>query len=73
VTLEARGELLTVLLRIPHDLLGGLLQLYTPISDHSSRRVDTFHDAVYHGGVNLVVIFLQVLTLNARHAQVVVR
>ena len=70
--LEALGQLLSVLLSVAHNLLRRLLELDAPVVDHTSRRVNALHNAVNHGWVNLVVILLQVLAVDALQAQVVI-
>ena len=72
VRLEALGELLSVLLCVAHNLLRCLLELNAAVVDHTSCRVNSLHNTVNYGRVNLVVVLLQVLAVNALQAQVVI-
>ena len=70
--LEALGELLSVLLCVAHNLLRCLLELNAAVVDHASCRVNSLHNTVNYGWVNLVVVLLQVLAVDALQAQVVI-
>ena len=73
MVLEASGKLLAIILRVAEDLLGCLLQLNAAVRNHATRRLNPLRDAVQHGRIDLVVIFLKVLGSDALDAKLVIR
>ena len=70
--LEALGEFFSVLFCVSHNLLRCLLELNAAVVDHTSCRVNSLHNTVNYARVNLVIVLLQVLAVDALQAQVVI-